>query len=256
MCGTAMPQVNSDANTPPGAAGLVHLLADDHRVGAVAAATADRFGQAGAEQPGLAGLAVQLARQLAAALPLVDVGQHFAFGERAHRLSEFFALGGVPDVHDKNSSGMSMCRLRSHSPSPLACGSNRAWYATPCPRMPSMTKLTARRLGSRWRVTRRSAVSGSNSRSFVDGQRVRQPPPLLVGAHPHPDVGVAALVAAARAGDRSRAAPARVSPNGSGSGSANGGDGSQSRVCGGRRRCRCGCRRRAPRRAAPRSAST
>ena len=48
-----------------------------------------------------------------------------------------------------------------------------------------MTKLTARRFGSTCRVTGRSAVSGSSSRSFVDGQRVGQPPPLVVGAHPH-----------------------------------------------------------------------
>ena len=142
MCGTAMPQVNSEANTPPGDAGVVHLLADDHRVGAVAAAAADRLGEARAEQPGLAGLAVQLARQLAGALPLVDVRQDLAFGEGAHGLSQLLAFG-VPvftasasaDAHRRklsglslhNSSGMSMCRLRSHSPSPLACGSNRAW---------------------------------------------------------------------------------------------------------------------------------
>ena len=64
-----------------------------------------------------------------------------------------------------------------------------------------MTKFTARRLGSRCRVTARSAVSGSISRSLLDGERVGQPAPLVVGAHPHADVGVAALVAAAGAGD-------------------------------------------------------
>ncbi len=84
---------------PARGTGVVHFLADDHRVGAVAAATADRLGQAGAEQTGLTGLAVKLARQVADALPLVDVRQHFAFGERAHRLSQLLALGCVPDVH-------------------------------------------------------------------------------------------------------------------------------------------------------------
>ncbi len=111
--------------------GVVHLLADDHRVGAVAAATADGLGQPGTQQSGLAGLAVQIAGQLTAALPLVDMGQDLAFGERPHRLSELLALGGMPDVtiaHSARtgSSGMSTCRLRNHSPSPLACGSNRA----------------------------------------------------------------------------------------------------------------------------------
>ena len=74
MWGTAMPQVNSEANTPPGAAGLVHLLADDHRVGAVTAVTADRLGETGAEQSRPGGFAVQVPRQLADAFPLVDVG--------------------------------------------------------------------------------------------------------------------------------------------------------------------------------------
>ena len=105
--------------------GVVHLLADDHRIRAVTAPAADRLGQARAEQPGVAGLAVQFAGQLAGALPLLRVRQDLAFGERAHRLSELLAFGGVPDVHRKLS-GMSTWRLRSHSPSPLACGSNRA----------------------------------------------------------------------------------------------------------------------------------
>ena len=108
-----------------GRAGLVQLLADDHRVGAVAATAADRFGEARAQQAGRPGAPVQVARQVAGALPLVDVGQDLAFGERAHRLSQLFALGRGPDVH-KSPSGMSTWRLRSHSPSPLACGSNRA----------------------------------------------------------------------------------------------------------------------------------
>ena len=73
----------------------MHFLADDHRVGAVAAPTADRFGQASAEQPGLAGLAVEVARQVADALPLVDVRKYFTFGEGAHGLSQLFAFGGV-----------------------------------------------------------------------------------------------------------------------------------------------------------------
>ena len=57
-----------------GSAGLVHLLADDHRVGAVTAVTADRLGETGAEQSRHGGFAVQVAGQLADAFPLVDVG--------------------------------------------------------------------------------------------------------------------------------------------------------------------------------------
>ena len=76
------------------------------RIGAVAAPAADRFGKARAQQPGGAGAAMQVAGQLAAALPLVDVGQNFAFREGAHRLSQLFALGRGPKVHSRLS-GMS-----------------------------------------------------------------------------------------------------------------------------------------------------
>ena len=108
MCGTAMPQVNSEANTPPGDPGVVHFLADDHGVGAVAALAADGLGEAGAEQSRLGRLAVQVARQLADPLPLVDVRQHLAFGEGAHGLSQLVTLGCRPDAHARNSSGMSI----------------------------------------------------------------------------------------------------------------------------------------------------
>lgn len=86
--------------------GLMRLLTDDHRVSAIAAPAADRFGEAGAQQPGGPGAAMQVARQFAAALPLVDVGQNFAFGEGAHRLSQLLALGCVPQIH-RRLSGMS-----------------------------------------------------------------------------------------------------------------------------------------------------
>ena len=45
-------------------------------------------------------------------------------------------------------SGTSTTRLRRYSPRPLACGSGRVDDATPSPRSPCTTKLTARRLGS------------------------------------------------------------------------------------------------------------
>ena len=92
-----------------GDARLVQLLADDDRVGAVATLASDRFGQACAEQPCLARLQMQFTRNVTGTLPLVDVRENLAFGERAHRLSELFAFGGSPDRrgHDSSASGMS-----------------------------------------------------------------------------------------------------------------------------------------------------
>src|SRR5262249_30935172 len=77
----------------------MHFLADDHGVGAVTIAATHSFGQARAEQPGRAGFAVKVARQIADTLPLVDVRKHFTFSEGAHGLSQLFAFGGVPDAH-------------------------------------------------------------------------------------------------------------------------------------------------------------
>lgn len=69
---------------------------------------------------------VQAAGQLADPFPLVDVRQDLALGKGAHRFSQLLALRCGPDVHNRVS-GISTWRLRSHSPSPLACGSKRAW---------------------------------------------------------------------------------------------------------------------------------
>ena len=239
-----------------GRARVMHLLADDHRVGAVAAPAADGFGQARAEQPGVAGLAVQVARQFADAFPLVDVRQHFTFGERAHRLSQLFALRGVPDVHGETPPGcrrIDRCRGGCATTRPAPWPADRTGPGTrrPAPRMPSMTKLTARRLGSTWRVTGRSAVSGSSSRSLSTVRVCASQRQCVLRAHPHADVGGAALVAAARAGDQRPAATRRVSPNGSGSGSANGGTAASSSVSAARSDIGTCCRRHAPRRAAP-----
>lgn len=63
---------------------------------------------------------------LADPFPLVDVRQDLALGKGAHRFSQLLALRCGPDVHNRVS-GISTWRLRSHSPSPLACGSKRAW---------------------------------------------------------------------------------------------------------------------------------
>jgi len=105
---------------------LVQFLADDRDVGRIAALAADRFGEAHAEQSGRCCLAGQLAGEFPDPLPLLYVRQDLPFGEGPHALSQFLTFGRSPDAH-RITSGISMCRLRSHSPSPLACGSNRAW---------------------------------------------------------------------------------------------------------------------------------
>ena len=64
-----------------------------------------------------------------------------------------------------------------------------------------MTKFTARRLGSRWRVTGRSAASGISSLSSSTVNVLASQHHLFVGRHPDPDVGRAAFVAAAGARD-------------------------------------------------------
>ena len=189
MCGSAMPQVNSDANTPPGAAGVVHLLADDHRVGAVAAAAADglRAGRRRAGRPRRpCGAARAAARRCAptrrgAAAPRVRRSARtvsrscFAFG----RVSRW--LIGSKLLRDVDVPAAQPLAER-----PWPAGRSRAWDATPSPSMPSMTKFTARRFGSTCRVTGRSAVSGSSSRSLSTVSVVRQPAPLRRRCAPTP----------------------------------------------------------------------
>ena len=142
---------------------------------------------------------------LAVALPVVQVRHDLALDEAAHRSRSACARRCVQTltalVLQESASGMSTCRERSHSPSALACGSNRAGEATPSPRMPSTTKFTARRFGSSCRVTGRPAASGSRRLSSSTVRVCASHAPRLVGARPDADVRVAALVAAAGAGD-------------------------------------------------------
>ena len=92
-----------------------------------------------------------------------------------------------------------------------------------------MTKLTARRLGSTCRVTGRSAVSGSSSRSLSTVSVWASQRHCVVGAHPHADVRGAALVAAAGAGDPAQRY-ARVSARAAAAGQRRLVDGLQHRV--------------------------
>ena len=249
MCGTAMPHVNSEANTPPGAAGVMHLLADDHRVGPVAAPATDSVGQPRAEQSGLACLAVQLARKVARCVPTRRCWAELTFGEGRARSFEAVRVRGVSRCSSRKSSGMSTCRHAAIRPVPWPVGRTGPGRRRPVPRMPSMTKFTARRLGSRWRVTVRSAVSGSSSRSFSTVSVWASHRHWSCGAHPHTDVGVAALVAAACTGDRAERLPAGSAPTAAALAAQ-----AAARVTAlwsrWRRRCRCACHRRAQRRGA------
>ena len=109
MCGTAMPQVNSDANTPPGdpawciSSQMITASAPSPpppptdlgqtRRRAARASPALRCSSRGSSP---------------VALPLVDVRQHLAFGERPHRLSQIARARAVVQMLTASSaSGMS-----------------------------------------------------------------------------------------------------------------------------------------------------
>lgn len=61
----------------------MEFLADEHRVDRVTPAAADRLRKFGSEQAGVGRPPVQVAGQLAGALPFRDVGQDLPFGEAA-----------------------------------------------------------------------------------------------------------------------------------------------------------------------------
>ena len=71
---------------PAGRAGLEHPLLQVDRVEQVAALAADRLGERDAEQTLLRGRQVQLARDLAGVLPLLEVRRHLAPHELARGL--------------------------------------------------------------------------------------------------------------------------------------------------------------------------
>src|SRR5205807_7423869 len=140
-------------------------------VDAVPALATGRLGERDAEQPGRGGFRVQRARQFAGGFPLVEVRRDLARRELARERAQREPFGGRPHVfgHDPPSSkcaGIVTCRARSHSPRPLACGSWRVPAATPSPSRPCTTKLSDRRFGKSYRLTRNGAVSGSNCWNF------------------------------------------------------------------------------------------
>ena len=220
---------------PAGRPGVMHLLADDHGVGAVAAAAADRLGEARAEQPGLAGLAVQFAGQFAAALPLVEVRQDVAFGERAHGLSQLLRARGCARYSRRNSSGMSMMPAAQPFAQPFGLRVEPGLIRHALPEDAVDDEVDRPQIGQHVPGDGQSAVSGSNSRSFSTVRAWASQRHCVIGAHPDADVGVAALVAAAGAGDRARAGRAGCRRTAAARAARTAAPGASSRVCGGRR---------------------
>ena len=109
----------------------------------------------------LAAGAVAVERALAAA----EVGLRADGVELGEPLEQGLPVGRHRRSAHSSASGTSTSRERSHSPTPLACGSKRVPAATPSPSSPATWKSTARRPGSSSRVTGRSAASGSRARS-------------------------------------------------------------------------------------------
>src|SRR3954449_4606040 len=152
--------------------GVEQLLGDGRRVDGVAALATCVLGKRDAEQSCCGGLGVQLARQFAGTLPLVEVRADLGLGEppdcRAQRLPlrrrpRVCCHSAVPST---SATGMFTCRDRSRSPRPFACGSCRVPAATPSPSRPCTTKFSARMFRSSKRSTSYSLVSGSSSLNF------------------------------------------------------------------------------------------
>ena len=132
MCGTAMPQVNSDANTPPGAP--VRCISSQ-MITASAPSPPPPPTASGKPAPSRPAAPARRCRSRGRS----PVRSHSsAWGRISRSVNERTVFrscsrSGVvqmftvsPEIHS-NLPGMSTCRLRSHSPSALACGSNRAW---------------------------------------------------------------------------------------------------------------------------------
>ena len=71
--------------------------------------------------------------------------------------------------------GTSTWRERSNSPRPFACVSRRRFEATPQPRMPCTTKLTAHRFGRGWRSTANGTTSGRSAAKEIGRELVGEP---------------------------------------------------------------------------------
>ncbi len=123
-----MPPVNRPAIRPLEAPASNIPSWSSTRVEHGAALATDLLGEGDPEQPLLRGRDVQLARDLAGVLPVLQVRRHLA----AHELGAH-----ITDVAHASPSCTWTSRERTHSPSPLACGSNRVDAATPSPSRPA-----------------------------------------------------------------------------------------------------------------------
>ncbi len=92
-CGSAIPDVNREANAPPDAPAWWNSSQISTASTRSPPSPPDGFGETGAEQTQLGGLPVQRAGQFAVAFPLVQVRQYLSFDEAAHRLAQFLPLG-------------------------------------------------------------------------------------------------------------------------------------------------------------------
>ncbi len=233
MCGTAMPQVNSEANTPPGTPAW---CSSSQTITASAPSPPPPPTSSGKFEPSRPASPAARCNSRGSS-PLRSHSS--TFGKISRSANERTVLrsasrSGVVQMLTTTllTATLLECRRGGCAATrrvPWPAGSNRAWYATPWPRISSMTKFIARRLGSRCRVTGRSAVFRQQLAKQFDGQRVGQPAPLLVGADPDPDVGRPALVAAAGTGDAAQRYPC-VGPSANGSGNDGPAAGASSRV--------------------------
>ena len=141
---------------------------------------------------------------------------------------------GRGEGHSSNVTGTATTRLRSHSPSPFACGSNRAWARDALPQQPLHHEVQRPQVrqhmpGDRQLRGSRAAVAGTGRRSASRAshrpRRVRTAPtPPRSRPRPCPR---SAPRPPAPAGTR------RVGPHSAGAvgGSAGSGTGSRTRVC-------------------------
>ena len=193
-------------------AGVEHRLLQHDAVEQVAATAADLLGERDAEQAVVTGRAVQRARDLAGVLPLLQVRRDLAADELGRGRPQRVALLGS---FTAGPPGCATHRERSHSPSPLACGSNRVDAATPWPSRPWTTTLTAPRLGSSADVDVEVGRLGQQLADAAWRHQLGQPGDAgvvrrrvdAVVRDPEAEVGVAALVARARVDERAQRQP-------------------------------------------------
>ena len=141
MCGSAMPPVNSPAISPLDAPASNIPSWQVDGVEQVAALAADLLGERDAEQPLLA-RRPGAARAGSCRRPPTPGGAAPPRGGRTRRPAR-----GSRKLAHRRSSWTCTTRERTHSPSPLACGSNRVEAATPSPSRPRIDHVDRAEVG-------------------------------------------------------------------------------------------------------------